>query len=94
MEAVYNYISGSEFRHRVEAIIDAYKAMKKDLDDERAAATRLWAKRDKQIDRIILNMAGMYGDMLCIMGGAALPDIKPLELGGGEEQGQPSKDSV
>lgn len=94
MEAVYNYISGSEFRHRVEAIIDAYKAMKKDLDDERAAATRLWAKRDKQIDRIILNMAGMYGDMQGIMGGAALPDIKPLELGSGEEEGQPSKDSV
>ncbi|MBI5238728.1 MAG: DUF2130 domain-containing protein [Deltaproteobacteria bacterium] len=87
MEAVYNYLSGPGFRHRVEAIIDAHKAMKKDLDDEKAASMKVWAKRDKQIDRITFNMAGMYGDMQGIMGGAALPDIKPLELGGGDEQG-------
>ncbi len=87
MEAVYNYLSGPGFRHRVEAIIEAHKAMKKDLDDEKTAVAKLWSKRDKQIDRITFNMAGMYGDMQGIMGGAALPDIKPLELGQGEEQG-------
>ena len=87
MEAVYNYLSGPGFRHRAEAIIDAHKAMKKDLDDERTAVAKLWSKRDKQIDRITFNMAGMYGDMQGIMGGAALPDINPLDLGGGEEQG-------
>ncbi len=38
---------------------------------------RIWAKRDKQIDRVINNMSGMYGDMQGII---SLPTIEPLEL--------------
>ena len=39
---------------------------------------RQWAKRQKQIDRVVRNMAGMYGDMQGII--ATLPDIEVLEL--------------
>lgn len=41
--------------------------------------TRIWSKREKQIERVINNTVGMYGDMQGIIG-ASLPQIKNLEL--------------
>jgi hypothetical protein len=53
--------------------------MKEDLDQEKRAITRTWAKREKQIERVITNTARMYGDMQGIIG-ASLPQIKMLEI--------------
>lgn len=83
MEAVYNYLSGAEFRHRVEAIVEAFTAMKADLEKEKQAMLGIWAKREKQIERVVSNTIRMYGDMQGIIG-AALPQINSLELPGGE----------
>ncbi len=41
--------------------------------------TRIWSKREKQIERVVHNISGMYGDMQGIIG-ASLPQIKSLEL--------------
>lgn len=80
MEAIYNYLTGPEFRHKVEAIAEAFKAMKDDLEQEKRAMMRIWAKREKQIERVVMNTVRMYGD---VQGIAMLPDIKSLELGSG-----------
>jgi len=79
MEVLYNYLSGPEFRQRVEAIVEAFSSMKKDLDQEKRAMNKIWSKREKQIERVVLNTSGMYGDMQGIIG-ASLPEIKSLEL--------------
>ncbi len=79
MEVLYNYLSGPEFKQRVEAIVEAFKSMKEDLDEEKRAMTKRWAKREKQIERVITNTASMHGDMQGIIG-ASLPQIKLLEL--------------
>ena len=84
MDVIYNYLSGPHFRQRVEGIVEAFKSMKEDLDQEKRAITRTWAKREKQIERVINNTAGMYGDIQGIIG-ASLPEIKILELDEGEE---------
>jgi len=42
----------------------------------------LWKERDKQIDRVVENTSGMYGDFKGVIG-AALKDIEALELGDG-----------
>ncbi|HIE15167.1 TPA: DUF2130 domain-containing protein, partial [Candidatus Bathyarchaeota archaeon] len=78
-DIVYNYLTGSEFRNRVQAIMDSFIAMKRDLDSERRAMERIWAKREKQIERVVLNIAGMRGDLEGIVG-LSLPTIKLLEL--------------
>ena len=44
MEILYNYLSGPEFRQKVEAIVDSFKSMKEDLDQEKRAITKTWAK--------------------------------------------------
>lgn len=78
-EVIYNYLTGLEFRNRVQAIMEAFIAMKKDLDSERRAMEGIWAKRDKQIEKVVLNIAGMHGDLEGIVG-VSLPSIKLLEL--------------
>ena len=79
MEVLYGYLSGPEFRQKVEAIIEAFASMKKDLDQEKRTMNKIWSKREKQIERVVYNISGMFGSMQGIMG-ASLPEIKSLEL--------------
>jgi len=88
-EIVYRYITGPEFKNRVEAIVEAFISMKDDLEKEKASVQRQWAKREKNIERVIANTVGMYGDFEGIAG-AALPAIKILELSDAETQKQDS----
>ncbi|MEK7773209.1 MAG: DUF2130 domain-containing protein [Deltaproteobacteria bacterium] len=84
MEAIYNYLSGSEFRQRIEAIVEAFRSMKDDLDREKTAMMKMWSKREKQIERVVDNTARMYGDMQGII--TTLPEINALELGPGADE--------
>jgi len=79
MEMIYEYISGAEFRQRVEAIVEPFMEMRKDLHREQVAMQKLWTKREKQIDRVLLGAAGMHGDLEGIVG-SQLPGVKVLEL--------------
>jgi hypothetical protein len=79
MEMLYGYLSGTEFKQRVEAIVESFVTMKDDLEREKRAMESTWAKRDKQIHKVIQNVSGMYGDMQGIIG-ASLPKIDYLEL--------------
>ena len=40
---------------------------------------RIWAKREKQIDRVLTNTVGLHGDVAGIIGGT-LPEIEGIEL--------------
>ncbi len=82
-DLIYRYVTGPEFRNRVTAIVEGFRAMKEDLESERRAMQKIWASREKQIERIISNTAGMYGDLEGLAG-TALPQIKILELPSGE----------
>ena len=84
MEAIYQYLSGPEFKQKVEAIVETFSTMQKQLDKEKRAMTKIWKEREKQIDRIMTNTIGMYGDVKGIIG-ATLPEISALELDTVEE---------
>ncbi len=79
MEALYRYLAGDSFRHRVETIVEAFTAMKEQLDRERRAMERLWKEREKQIERVIGATAGMYGELRGTIG-QTMPAIAALEL--------------
>jgi hypothetical protein len=78
-EMVYQYLTGPRFRQRVEAIVEAFSCMQEDLDKERKAIMRQWAKRQEQIERVMSATVGMYGDMQGIAG-KSLREIDGLEL--------------
>lgn len=79
MELLYRYLSGDEFRQRVEAIVDAFVAMQAQLAKERRAMEKQWAEREKQIQRVVSSTTGMYGALQGIVGGT-LAAIPALEL--------------
>ena len=78
-EMIYEYLTGPRFRHRVEAIVEAFSTMKEDLDKERKAIMKQWAKREAQIERVMGATVGMYGDLQGIAG-KSLQEIEGLEF--------------
>ncbi|MDE5446545.1 DUF2130 domain-containing protein [Bradyrhizobium hipponense] len=85
MEILYRYLSGSEFRQRVEAIVETFIEMQSELQEERRIAERRWAKREKQIQRVIANTSGMYGDLQGLIG-TSLQAIPALMASTGEDE--------
>jgi hypothetical protein len=81
MQMIYQYLTGPRFRQRVEAIVEAFSSMKRDLDQEKKVITRQWAKREEQIDRVMQATVGMYGDFQGIAG-TTLQQIEGLEFQG------------
>ncbi|MDE5462213.1 DUF2130 domain-containing protein [Bradyrhizobium sp. CSS354] len=79
MELVYTYLTGSRFRHRIEAIVERFSDMQSDLDRERKAMTRLWAKREEQLSTVLETTVGLYGDLQGIAG-RAMPEIECLDV--------------
>lgn len=79
MEILYNYLAGSEFKNRIENIVSAFSSMQSDLESEKRSMERIWKKRGKELERVIMSTSGMYGDLQGIIG-ASLPTIKSLEL--------------
>jgi hypothetical protein len=79
MELVYRYLTGARFRHRIDAILEKFNDMRHDLDRERKVMTKLWAKREEQLNGVLDSTAGLYGDLQGIAG-RAMPEIKGLEV--------------
>lgn len=52
--------------------------MREELEQERRAAERQWARRSKQIEAVTCNVSGMKGDLEGLV--PALPSIARLEL--------------
>jgi len=58
--------------------------MQEDLDREKKAITKQWAKREEQIERVMQATAGMYGDLQGIAG-KSIKEIEGLEMKALEE---------
>jgi hypothetical protein len=78
-EMVYQYLTGPRFRQRVEAIVEAFTTMHEDLDKERKAIMKQWAKREQQIECVMGATVGLYGDLQGIAG-KSLQEIESLEM--------------
>ncbi len=84
MEALYQFLVGPEFRHRVEAIVENYGTLQGEIEKEKRAAALRWAHQEKAIRAVIDNTIGMYGDLQGITN-RALPKIEMLELPSGDD---------
>jgi len=88
LELLYRYLSGIAFRQRVEAMVDGFTRMREDLEQERRASERMWARRQKQIEAVTFNICGMYGDLQGLV--PTLPSIARLELPESEDEAVPA----
>jgi len=77
MEVLYSYLTGTEFKQRIEVIVETFSAMKSSLDKEKLYFEKSWAEKEKQIQKVIKNTIGIYGDLSGIV---QLQKIDMLEL--------------
>jgi len=77
MEILYTYLTGTEFRQRIETIVETFSSMKSSLDKEKLYFEKTWAEKEKQIQKVIKNTVGVYGDLSGIV---QLQKIESLEL--------------
>lgn len=93
IEALFQYVTGPQFRQRVEASIRAFMKMREELEEEKRTTVRRWSKREKQLDMIVGNTSGMYGDLQGLLGSSMQP-IPLLEAGEEVESGQEAPENV
>jgi hypothetical protein len=79
MVMLYDFLTSNEFRLQVEAIVEGFTQMQTDLNSEKRSIMGHWKKREKQIQKVLLNTNHMYNSIKGIAGSAIQP-IKTLEL--------------
>jgi len=75
---LYEYIISNEFRNRVQSLLDSIKYAKEDLEKEKMTLNKIWAKRNTDLERAVINLAQIYGTMQGLAGNS-MPDIPSLE---------------
>ena len=79
MGMLYDYLTSNEFRMQIEAMVEGFTQMKSDLEAEQRSMRGIWKKREKQIEKVLLNTTGMYGSIRGIAGNA-VQAVPLLEL--------------
>jgi hypothetical protein len=78
-QMLYDYLTGTEFRHRVGGFVEALIEMQSELERERRAMMTTWKRRERLMDRALSNVAAFYGDLQGIAG-QGLEDLPSLAL--------------
>jgi len=84
MGMLYDFLTSNEFKLQIEAIVEGFTQMQSDLISEQRAMRNIWKKREKQLDKVLLNTTDMYGAIRGIAGNA-VQTISLLELSSDEE---------
>jgi hypothetical protein len=79
MQLIYRYVTGVEFRQKLEAAFEAFTGMQEDLLREKSLFLSHWAKREKRLMKAMENLVALYGDVRGIAGGA-VQEIPLLEI--------------
>ncbi len=81
MGMLYDFLTSNEFKMQIESIVDGFTQMKTDLESEQRAMRSIWKKREKQIEKVLMNTTGMYGSIRGIAGNAVqvIPSLELLD---------------
>lgn len=78
MELLYNYLSSAQFSQKVRTMLDAFESMRSDLEAEKRAMQKIWAKRQTQIERVTMSMTSVVGELQGIAH-VELPQLDSVE---------------
>ncbi|MGN6454316.1 MAG: DUF2130 domain-containing protein [Steroidobacteraceae bacterium] len=76
MEAVYDYLTSSQFSNKLKAVYGAFHRMRQELEAEKSQALQRWARREKQLQSGVAELVGVAGDIQ----GLAQQDLPLLEM--------------
>lgn len=80
MQLLYDFLTGNEFQQHIESVVEGFTSMQQSIMKERMQMEKLWSEREKQLQKVLLNMSGMYGSIKGIAGNA-IAEVKVLEIG-------------
>ncbi|HVR23925.1 MAG TPA: DUF2130 domain-containing protein [Candidatus Polarisedimenticolia bacterium] len=86
-ELLHAYMIGQQFHERISAILEGCMALQGDLDTDKRATSRRWARSQKHIDMVAQNMGAMFGDLQGLLGGT-LRKLPGLTLNGDAAAGE------
>jgi hypothetical protein len=92
MEAVYDYLTSSQFAHKLKAVYGAFHRMRQELEAEKSQTMQRWARRERQLGSGIAELVGVAGDIQ----GLAQQDLPLLEIESGPIQdvsGEPAAET-
>lgn len=78
MEQIYHYLSSAAFAQRVRMMLESFEMMRADLESEKRAIQKIWAKRQGQIERVTTSMVTVVGELQAIAHDQ-LPELKAIE---------------
>lgn len=78
MHLLYNYLTGNEFRQHIETIVEGFLSLKHSISKERIQMEKMWKEREKQLEKVLISTAGMYGSVKGIAG-SSINNIPLLE---------------
>jgi len=76
MEAVYDYLTSSQFAHKLKAMYSAFHHMRQELEAEKSQTLQRWARREKQLQSGVAELVGVAGDIQ----GLAQQELPLLEM--------------
>lgn len=83
MHMLYDFLTGTEFRQQIEAIVEGFVSMRNSIIKERIQMEKMWKEREKQLEKVLINTSGMYGSIKGIAGSSVT--TIPLLEGSDEE---------
>lgn len=81
MNMLYGFLTSNEFKMQIEAIVEGFTQMQTELNSEKRAMESSWKKREKQIEKVLLNTNHLYSSIRGIAGNA-IPAVARLEFEG------------
>ena len=90
MVMLYDFLTSTNFRMQIEAIVEGFSSMKSALESEKRSMHRIWKEREKQLEKVIYNTIDMHASIRGIAGNA-VQSVKALELS--EDQDLPALDN-
>lgn len=78
IEQLYNYLASPTFAQRMRTVLDTFSTMQTELEGEKRAMQKIWARRQVQIDRASKSMTTVVGELQGITMDS-LPGLRQIE---------------
>lgn len=79
IESLYKYITSSEFAQKIDSMMETYLSMQRTLEKEKMVLQKIWAQREKEIDRLKTSTLTIHGSLSGLID-HEMPEVKSLEF--------------
>jgi len=85
MQMLYDYLTDARFAEQIKRVLSGFKNLKASIETEKAAMKKIWDRRDKELEIMMLNTDDFVTNIQAIAGASLLrlesPEEELLALG-------------